>query len=144
MTAPTYTAGLTTPFVVRIVKTDVSQSTQFTLQVLDVAGNSTTCDPELVQVGRTKDLPRRVRMSVNSNETQATIYNGTPGVTELDIKVNNKTVEIDDLKPGEVRTVDLSDLMGGRRDQDRVVITAKGKQGGSAVVLFSDEGLTVP
>jgi hypothetical protein len=145
LTSPTsYSAGITQPILITVNKTDLTQGTQVTLQVVDVAGNVTTCDPEIIQVGRTDELSRRERTTIAASEDTATVYNGTPGLQSLQIKVNSKSVVVSDLQPGEVRTVDLSDLMGKRKDEDRVVVTGQGQKGGSATVMFSDESLDTP
>ncbi len=142
--APSYVAGQTSPLVVTVNKTDLSRGTSVTLHVVDVAGNVTNCDPEVIQVGRTSTLPRRARATVASTESTATIYNGTPGVQALQIKINNKSTVVENLMPGEVRVVDLSDLMKGRKDEDRVTVTADGPRGGTAVIIFSDASTGTP
>src|SRR5207253_5775295 len=108
---PNYVAGVSKPLIVTVNKTDLSQSTQVTLQVKDVAGNLTNCDPVMVSVGRTPDLPRTIKTRVSGADNDVTIYNRRPGLQGLKIKVNKDSIEVEDLKPGEVRTIDLSKVM---------------------------------
>jgi hypothetical protein len=136
--APSFTTGQTTPLVATV---NLTQNTSFSVHVVDVAGNATDCDTELVQVGRTTTLPRRERTTLGDTET-ATIFNGNPGVQMLQIKVNNQPVSVKGLQPGEIRTVDLSSLVTGNNDS--VIVSAQGSPGGNAVVIFSDNSIGSP
>ena len=56
-------------------------------------------------------------------------------MSKLALVVDGRRLEINDLKDGEVRTVNASGLM--RRDADNVVtLEAQGKPGGSATVMI--------
>ncbi|MBO0885339.1 MAG: hypothetical protein J2P17_34405, partial [Mycobacterium sp.] len=77
-----YSAGIKTVVTVIATKRDQSQSSQIALEVDDVAGNVTSCDPILTQVGR--DGPGGVPRTDSFNhvahgESFVTIVNGTPG-----------------------------------------------------------------
>jgi hypothetical protein len=133
---PNFVAGVTTPLTVTITSANLSQ---VTLEVVDVAGNETDCFPMLVQVGRTTDLARRVVTTVEAISSQATIFNGTPGLQILHIKVGNNTLNVNNLLPGVSQTVDLSSLITGTNPGDPVVLTAEGKPGGSAEVVFTEQ-----
>jgi hypothetical protein len=144
--AAAFSVGQTSPLVVNVKATDVTQSTSVVLHAVDVAGNAADCDAELIQVGKTTTLPHREHASVPETDSSATIYNGTPGVQKLQIKVDQAPTSVQNLQPGEIRTVDLPNLAADRAVNNDVLVTvtAQGKSGGNAFLIFSDVSTGAP
>jgi hypothetical protein len=137
---PSYSAGVLTPLVVTATKNDQTQSSQIGLEVDDVAGNVTDCDPILTEVGRDGPggLPRTATFHhVAHGESHVLIANQTPGLTEVTLVVNGKRFPVHSLDDGEMRNVDVSKAMRENAN-NTITIIAQGKPRGSAVILISD------
>jgi hypothetical protein len=135
-----YTAGVTTAVVVTATKKDQTLSSQIALEVDDVAGNVTNCDPILAAVGNDGPggLPRSETFRhVASGESHVMITNGTPGLTRLALVVNGHRYELRDLNDGETQTLDVSSAMH-KGANNRITVIAQGKAQGSAVILVAD------
>ncbi len=135
---PPFTVGTTDPVVVTATKINQSQGAHVTLQITDLAGNVTVCDPviTLIQRSSTTD-PQATRAQVDQTENKIQITNGTPGLANLEITVNSTKLKVTGLKNGETRTVNVASAMvAGSKN----VITVKGHgpQGSSAMVVISD------
>jgi hypothetical protein len=138
VSVPTFTPGTTSPVVVTATKTDQSQSAEVALQVTNLAGGVTNCDPILTEVGRKPGLPHQETFQhVARGEGQVWISNGTPGLTSLRLTVGGRSVTVTDLKDGEQRVVDVSGLL--KRGTNTVTLTAVGKSRGSATVVIADK-----
>jgi hypothetical protein len=125
------------PLVVRATKVDQTQGAQLGLEVVNAAGSITDCDPVAVAVGG-RGEPRTVTVkSVKPKEHFLVIYNGSPGIRNLQVKVNRFTWEVRELKPGEVRTLDIARALNAR-GTNTVKLTAQGSPNGHAMVLLSD------
>lgn len=74
--------------------------------------------------------------NIPSAQSKVEIHNGTPGLTNLAITVNGKKFEAAGLKHGEERTIDASPAMVV--GNNIIDMEARGKPGGSAVVLIHD------
>jgi thermitase len=135
MSMPTYAVGTTTAQVVTATKIDQTQSSQVSLSVLDVAGNTTACDPILVTIKST-GAPTFTFTSVPQAESRLSIYNGTPGLSGVVVVVNGTPFSVSLLKNGQVTTVDLSSAM--LRGNNTIVLATLGRPGGSANILFWD------
>jgi hypothetical protein len=134
---PSFAVGTTSPVIVTATKVDQSSGSSFALRVTDVAGNVTNCDPAMLDVGSEPGMHRvQTAHHVSKGESNVTIYNQTPGLTQLTLIVDGKRLQVDNLTDGEQRTVDASSLM--RRGSNTVTIIAQGKSHGSAIVLLSD------
>jgi hypothetical protein len=137
LSIPPYAAGLTKPLQVKAIKQDQTIGAQVALEVDDVAGNVTNCDPIMVTVGRDKGIPRTYTTPIARTETFVTIVNGRPGVEDLNIKVNQKVFRIRDLADGQTRTIDIASAI--RKGNNTVTITAMGAdRGETALVIISD------
>jgi hypothetical protein len=134
---PAFAVGTTAPVIVTATKIDQSAGASVALRVIDLAGNVTNCDPTMLDVGSERGLHRvQTAHHVSRGESQVTIYNQTPGLTQLALVVDGRRLEINNLQDGETRTVDASNLM--RRGSNTVTIIAQGESHGSAIVLLSD------
>ena len=131
---PVFTQRTTAPVIVTGTKTDQSKAAQVGLAVVDVAGNQTDCDPDLLSikpgdVQRIRDVPR--------SEHWLTLSNGSPGLRTLRVTVNRKTFELGHLRSGEVRVLDISSAMVAG-SHNTVTIRGYGRRGSSADVVLSD------
>jgi hypothetical protein len=136
---PAFTLGTTSPVVVTATKMDQTMGASVTLQATDVAGNVTTCDPAMVTVNGSAGKPvSKVVTGLAQAESTVSIYNNTPGVKQIDVKVNGKLFKVTRLHDGEVRTIDVAaGLKAG--NHNTIVLTPRGSSG-SAEVLISDMG----
>ncbi|HVA90761.1 MAG TPA: hypothetical protein VNL71_13075 [Chloroflexota bacterium] len=134
----TFTSGATSPVVLTATKIDQSQGAQVGLQITDLAGNVTNCDPVLTDLIRDSHKPSTIRAAgIAQGEHLLHIYNGDPGLSHLIIRVNGVKILERDLEPNEQRTVDIaSALQPG--DHNRVTVIARGKQRGEATLVIAD------
>jgi hypothetical protein len=133
-----FTQGATSPVVLTATKIDQNLSAQVELQVSDVVGNITTCDPVIMLVVREKGEPESETVAgVPEAEHFVTIQNGDPGLKNLRVTVNGTQFQIAGLRDGEERTVDVASAMveGGN---NTFILTALGKPGTSATVVIHD------
>jgi hypothetical protein len=121
--------------VVTATKVDQTQSAQVGLNVTDVAGNTTSCDPVMVTVTRSTGAPSFTYANVPQAEGTLTIYNGSPGLSGLAISVNGTVFGVNNLKDGEVRTVDISSAMVAG-DNNKIVMATAGRPGAAAYILI--------
>jgi hypothetical protein len=136
---PAFAAGITTPVVVTATKLDQTHTSQVVLNVTDRAGNVTSCDPILTEIGR--DGPGGVPRSetfrhVAQGESHITVLNNTPGLDRLKLVVNGHVFEVGGLADGEKRDLDVSAAM--RRGNNTITITAQGGDNGTAAILIAD------
>jgi hypothetical protein len=137
LSIPPYAAGFTRALQVKAIKQDQSIGAQVALQVDDVAGNITNCDPIMVTVGRDKGIPSTYTTPIAPAEIYVTIVNGRPGVEDLNIKVNQRVFRIRDLEDGQTRTLNIASAM--KKDNNVVTISARGAdRGETALVIISD------
>jgi hypothetical protein len=132
-TVPAFTPGTTAPVVVTATKINQSQGARLGLQVTDMAGNVTNCDPSLLTVEAGKSVTIR---RVPSSESTLTIRNGSSGLQKLRITVNGKVFVLH-LRSNEVRLLDISSAM---KDGSRNTISlfGYGRRGSSAFVVLSN------
>jgi hypothetical protein len=136
---PAFTAGTTSPVVVTATKIDQTLGASVTLQATDMAGNVVTCDPEMVTVNGGVGRPvSKVVTGVAQAESTVSIFNNTPGVKQIDVKVNGKLFKVTRLHDGEARTIDIASALKAGTN-NTVVLTARGSSG-SAEVLITDMG----
>jgi len=135
---PPFTVGTTSPVLVTATKIDQSQGAQVALQVTDMAGNVTNCDPVFTDIIRDAGHPTITAASgIAQSEHLVHIYNGDPGLTHLTILVNGIRMVERDLVPNEQRTVDIgAALQPG--SNNTVTIIARGKQRGEATIVIAD------
>lgn len=138
VTIPSNGAGSTTEVDVNALKVTAGVSSHVSLQVKDVAGNVTLCDPVITAIARDEAHPTAVRADgIAQSEHLLHIYNGDPGLNHLTVLVNHTRILERDLAPNEQRTVDIaSALQSGT--SNTVVIIARGKQRGEAAIVIAD------
>ncbi len=135
---PPFTVGDTSPVVVTATKIDQSQRSQVALKVTDVAGNVTTCDPILGLVTRAEGKPEAQTVTgVDGSEHVLTLYNGNPGIHDLDVQVNGKKFHLDKPHDGATQSLDLGSAMHPGNG-NTITLTAKGHPGGSANFMIWD------
>jgi hypothetical protein len=134
---PSYAAGTTSPVVVTATKIDQTQGSSVGLQITDVGGNVTTCDPAVLNVNRTTGKPGSMTAhGVARSEGKVHIYNGNPGVTTLRLNVNGQVFQIANLAAGQQATLDISAALAA--GSNSVTLTAAGQPGGGVIVLIAD------
>ena len=134
---PTFANGLQTALIVRATKVDQSQSSQLGLEVVNVAGKITDCDPVAVVLGGRGESRSTTVENVVPEEHFVVVYNGDPGIRSLRVRVNRHTWQINGLRPGEVRTLDIAQALKAN-GRNTVTLTAQGPALGTALVLISD------
>ncbi|MBV9893331.1 MAG: hypothetical protein JO020_04090 [Chloroflexi bacterium] len=140
---PSYSAGITSPLAVTITRPNLSQAMHVALDVADVDGNMTHCVGDLVQVGQASSSPTQESATLSPIETQATVFNGTPGLENVQFQTDERTLGVTGLNAGEIRQLDVTAFVQGDKDEDDkapvVVVTAQGDRTGSTVVVFSGQ-----
>jgi Big-like domain-containing protein len=135
---PPFTPGTTSPVVVRGTKINQSSGATVELEVTDVAGNVTRCDPVLARLvvrgrgqisGTYRGLPRA--------ESIVRIENSAPGVRRVEVIVNGRKWMLTGLKAHAVRTIDVAAAMRPGK-HNTITVRALGKAGQSVVVVISD------
>ena len=103
-----------------------------------MAGNRTTCDPLLVSVGRRAGKPEdHTFTGIPAAEHLVSVWNGSPGLTDLTVEVNGHRYHLTGLESGELRELDVTGVMEPG-DGNVVTLTAHGRPGGEATVLLHD------
>jgi hypothetical protein len=132
------TPGTTDPVVVTGTKIDQSKKAQVMLEVKDVAGNTTTCDPVLTLLVRENGKPVTETLTdIPDIESQITIANGSPGIKNLLVTVNGVAFRVNGLKDFEERSFDVSSAMH-EGDNNTITLTAWGKPGSQATIIISE------
>lgn len=140
-TTVSITDHTTAPIIVTATKLDQRLGSQLGLQLTDVAGNVTRCDPQDVTLERLTGRPvASVLTGVSRAEHFVEVSNGTPGLAHLRIRVNDDVFRVLGLDDGEVRQVNVESAMEPG-DQNVVELTPLGPPGGTAWVLLSDRPL---
>jgi hypothetical protein len=124
--------------VVTATKIDQSKKAQVMLEVQDVAGNTTTCDPVLTLLVRENGKPVTETLTdIPEIESQITVLNGGPGIKNLLVTVNGVAFRLNGLKDGEKRSVDISSAMRPG-NTNTITLTAGGKPGSQATVVIAE------
>ncbi len=135
---PPFTVGDTSPLVITSTKINQTQRAQVALQVTDLAGNVTACDPILGLITRTEGKVEAQTVSgVDAAEHVVTVLNGDPGIRSLEIQVNNKSFKLNSLSDGAKQTVDVGSAMFPGAG-NTIVLKAKGHPGGAANFMIWD------
>jgi len=134
---PPFSTGTTDPVLVTATKINQSQAARVNLEVIDVNGNITTCDPVITQTIRQDGQPVSETLSgIPQAESKVTVRNGNPGVSQLDIKVNGTTFRVSGLRNNQEKTIDVSSAMV--EGDNTFILTAYGKPGSYATILIHD------
>jgi serine protease len=138
VTIPPFTSGTTDPVVVTATKINQSQAATVNLEVIDVNGNITTCDPVITQTIRQDGKPVSDTLSgIPQEESKVTIRNGNPGVSQLDINVNGTTFRVSGLRNNQEKTIDVASAMV-KGDDNTFILTSYGRPGSSATILIHE------
>ena len=137
---PPFFAGTRSPVVVRATKIDLTKTSNVELQITDVFGNVTRCDPALLTLTSGGESPERLLLDgVPAAEHLVTIDNGTPGLRRISITANGIPFLVSGLRDGETRNVDIeSALKSGQ--SNRVELIGYGPRRATATILLWDGG----
>jgi nidogen-like len=141
VTWPPFATGSTSPLVVTATKINQSLGSRVELTVSDVAGNVTTCDPVLADLGRNQAA--QVFTGIAQSESTISIQNGTPGLSVVRAVVNGRRFTAGGLRDGELRTLDVASAMRSGSN-NTVVLQGSGPRNGSASVLIWDGNGVLP
>jgi hypothetical protein len=131
----TFTVGTNATVDTTATKTNQSESSTIKLKAVDVAGNVTYFDPVDLEI-QDGGIQRSHTVNISRAEHIVMIANGTPGVREMEIKVNEKSLPRVHLTDGENKKIDiLRDI--NPLIQNKVSITAYGPKGGKAWVVIT-------
>jgi hypothetical protein len=135
VTVPTFTAGTTNEVIVIAEKINPNKGARVELNVLDVEGNSTICDPVIEIKVREAGAPERTSISGTADGDEVIVINGEPGLKNLDIVVNGQNFRVAGLGDGEMTVIDVSSVVeyGSYATYE---LTAAGKPGTSATVVI--------
>jgi carboxypeptidase family protein len=131
---------------VTAVKIDQSQGSEFALQLVDASGNVTACDPVLTTLSDADHTKAgwQVFSGLDQSENRVRISNGAPGIRNVLILANGRHIKVQNLRPNEIRLVDISRAMRPG-DDNTVVLRGSGPEAGTAEVLIWDgSGNLVP
>jgi hypothetical protein len=107
------------------------------LRATDRAGNSTTCDPVMTDAIRSPGKP--VLQTVDGVTIQdhvVTVFNGTPGLQTLLVRVNRRTFVLPALKDDERATIDIATAL--KEGTNSVTLIVLGRPGATATILFGN------
>lgn len=137
---PPFSPGAVDPLTVVATKSDEAHGSAFTLQVDDMAGNRTVCDPILTDEARAFGKPvSHAYPGIPPAEHVVTVANGDPGLQELSLEVNHHRFRMAGLRPDETRTLDVAAAVTPGVNST-FVLTSHGRPGGHAAVLIWDGG----
>jgi Bacterial Ig domain len=140
VTIEPFAPGSTAPIMVKAEKIDLTQKARLELEVIDVAGNITRCDPIIVNLAIAPENTWG-RSSVHITdipaiEGQIRIDNGVPGASLVRIKVNDAATNTFNLSDGTKTQHDAtSDMKAGGNS---AVVVMHGAPGSSVMVMFHD------
>lgn len=135
---PSFSPGTREVQTVVATKIDQSTGSRVQLQVTDGCSNVTVCDPVVTSVIRSTGRPEVQTIgNLAQEEGSVRVLNGVPGIDNLEIEVNGAKFQVHDLAGGEERTLDISSAMRPGHG-NALTLQARGKPGGSAVVLIWD------
>jgi hypothetical protein len=132
------TAGDTTAHVVTATKTVQGVSSHLGLEVIDLAGNVTDCDPVVLSASTSRGQPVSTTLNnLSSSEGRVTVQNGTPGVDAITLEINGRHFSVAGLKDGESRTIDISSALQAGKS-NTATVTGLGQPGGTAALVFGN------
>jgi hypothetical protein len=114
------------------------QSSTLSLRVTNRAGKTVICDPVISELADQHDgAVRHVFAKLPQAESKLQLTNGVPGLRRVRVQVNNQHLRIDNLRDGEVRTLDVANAMRPGND-NTIAVTTHGGPGSSALLVISD------
>jgi uncharacterized repeat protein (TIGR01451 family) len=129
---PTFTQGSTSALTVAATKINQTLPSQLALQVKDVAGNTTNCDPLIATLSSSH--PSAGAADLEPAEHLVRITNGSPGVDTVTVNANGRQFVVA-LGAGEVRTLDIAAALHAGAD-NRVRATVSGGSGSADVLVW--------
>ncbi len=143
ITIPSFTTGQTEMLTVTAEKIDQALTSQVLLEVVDVAGNRTTCDPVLalltIPIGMSESS--QTFTGLPPEEHWVTVQNQQPGVDTVEIQVNGNSPHLLSLADDETETIDVVDEMV--TGDNTISVHVFGQAGTSALLIISD-GIASP
>ena len=132
--------GTTEPFAVNASQVDALQPGLSALMVKDVAGNITTCDLASFMAVRSTGKPAEVTMrGVAKAKHFVTIFNGAPGLKNLDVVVNGVKFKVAGTADAAILQFDIGAAL---HDGDNTVsVTARAKPGSRAAVVVGEAAI---
>ena len=138
VTIPSFAVGTKDEVIVTAAKVDPANPSRIILEFVNVDGVPVICDPVTTTIVRDRGRPETLTFSgLPQAESKIRVQNGSPGLKNLDITVNEQTFKLRGLRDDEVATLDVSSAMRSG-DSNTITVTAHGKPGGSALLLISD------
>jgi hypothetical protein len=136
---PAFPAGTQDEVVVTAEKVDPKLRSVVQLKVIDVAGNSVTCDPTVaaLHIARRGRPARQSFGHLPEAESRVTVRNGDPGIAYLEVVVNGVAFVVRRLAGGEERRLDVSSAMLPG-NTNIITLKAFGEPGAGAVVVIHD------
>jgi hypothetical protein len=140
---PKFTVGATGNIVVHTTEIDPKKPNEVELELKDVAGNTTVCDPIVTTLTRPAHLKagakptRQTFVGVPFAESKLRLTNGRPGLTRVDVVVNGRLFKLGALRPGAKRFVDLASAMRPGRS-NTIVLRPYGPRGANATIFVAD------
>ncbi len=129
--------GTIEPFVVNATQVDALQPGLSALTVRDVAGNTTTCDLASFMAVRSTGKPVSVTMAgVSLAKRFVTIFNGAPGLKNLDVVVNGVKFKVAGTVDNAVLQLDIGAAL--HEGDNTVTVIAYAKPGSRATVVLGE------
>ena len=132
-----FTYGTTDPVTVTLTRIDQSTWMGLTIDVVDIYGATTRCDPIASRlIGGPLGGHVQTFRNLHRSESKVTIYNGRAGLRSVRLVVNGRRFVVR-LKPGQTRRINVARAM---RPGYRNVIKAYafGRRGNRAMILISN------
>lgn len=136
---PTYYSGTTDPVTLIASKIDNHSPARVVVQVSDVAGHVTTCDPVLTTVrAGAAHAARQSFHRLSRHESRVRIRNARHGLKRLVVTVNGHRFVARHLHAGERRTLHIRKALTKAGRHNRVTLHGYGRHGSHATVLISN------
>jgi hypothetical protein len=133
---PSFAVGTHGPVVVTATRQNQALPAQVALRVTNVANRSLVCDPVVMRLAdRGGGTTRQVFAGVAAVDSNVQLRNGAPGLDRVDLEVNGHTFQMDHLRAGEVRTLDVGSAMRVA-GPDTLAVTTHGAPASSATLSF--------
>ena len=131
--------GTTDP--VSVVARKISEiPATITVGATDVAGNSMVCDPTITTLFVTKgNQVQQTLTGIPRDESFVSIQNNEAGIKNVDIKVNNQTIQVSHLLDNETRVINLASIM--LAGNNTITLTGYGHKGDGAGIAIGDSSL---
>ena len=134
-----FSVGTTDP--VSVVARKISEiPATITVGATDVAGNSMVCDPTITTLFVTKgNQVQQTLTGISRDESFVSIQNNEAGIKNVDIKVNNQTIQVSHLLDNETRVINLASIM--LAGNNTITLTGYGHKGDGAGIAIGDSSL---